>query len=64
MTSLDFRLKTIDETINYHSHQIKHNDLMSKKYITVCRNFKLLQNILFLILMSVVVFKFLHLRHK
>ena len=36
MTSLDFRLKKIDETRNYNLQEIKHN-LMSKKYKNVCR---------------------------
>ena len=32
MSSLEFRLKKIDETRNYLLDEIKHNDLMSKKY--------------------------------
>ena len=32
MSSLEFRLKEIDETINYLSGEIKHNDLMSEEY--------------------------------
>ena len=32
MSSLEFRLKIIDETRNYLSHEIKHNYVMSKKY--------------------------------
>ena len=30
--SQEFRLRKIDETRNYLSDEIKHNDLMSKKY--------------------------------
>ena len=30
--SLDLRLKKIDETRNNFSEEVKHNDLMSKKY--------------------------------
>ena len=30
--SLDFRLKTIDETRNYLLEEIKHNNLMSEKH--------------------------------
>ena len=37
MTSLDFILKKIDETRNYNLEEIKHNNLMSKKYKNVCR---------------------------
>ena len=32
MSSLEFRLKKINETRNYLWDEIKHNDLMSKKY--------------------------------
>ena len=35
--SLDFRLKRIYETRNYHLDKIKHNDLMSEKHKKVCR---------------------------
>ena len=31
MTRLDFRFKNIDETRNYFSEEIKHNDLMREK---------------------------------
>ena len=40
MTSLDFRLKNIDETRNYLLEEIKHNDLMSEKHRKVCRALK------------------------
>ena len=32
MSSLEFRLKKIDEIRNYLIEKIKHNDLMSEKY--------------------------------
>ena len=32
MSSLEFRLRNIDETRNCLSEESKHNDLMSKKY--------------------------------
>ena len=41
--SLKFRLKKINETRNYildEIKQIKHNDLMSKKYKKKCKYFK------------------------
>ena len=31
--SLEFRLRKIDETRNYLLDEIKHNDLMSEKYL-------------------------------
>ena len=41
--SLKFRLRKINETRNYildEIKQIKHNDLMSKKYKKKCKHFK------------------------
>ena len=35
--ALDFRLKNIDEKINYFLEEIKHNELMSEKHKKVCR---------------------------
>ena len=35
--SLEFRLRKIDETRNYLSADIKHNDLMSEKYKKTCK---------------------------
>ena len=32
MSNFEFRLRKIDETRNYLLDEIKHNDLMSKKY--------------------------------
>ena len=37
MTSLDFRLKKIDETRNFLLDEIKHNDLISEKCKKACR---------------------------
>ena len=37
MTSLDFRLTEINETKNFLSGKIKHNDLTSEKHKKVCR---------------------------
>ena len=36
MSSLEFRLKKIDETGNYLLEEIKHNDLMREKYKKTC----------------------------
>ena len=33
--SLEFRLRKIDETINYLLDEIKHNDLISEKYKSI-----------------------------
>ena len=46
MASLDFKLKTIDETINYLLDEIKHNDLMSEKHKKVCRNLNYFEHFL------------------
>ena len=37
MSSLKFRLKNIDETINYLLEDINHNGLMSEKYNKLCK---------------------------
>ena len=37
IVSLDFRLKKIDETRNFLLDEIKHGNLLSKKYKKVCR---------------------------
>ena len=44
-TSLEFRLRKIDETTNYVLDEIKHNDLVSKKYKKMC---KCVENLLIL----------------
>ena len=36
--SLEFRLRKINETINYLFDEIKHNDLMSEKYKKTFKN--------------------------
>ena len=36
VASLEFRLTTINETKNYLLHEIKYNDLISKKYKNTC----------------------------
>ena len=36
-SSLEFRLKKIDETRNYLLDGIKHNDLISQKYKKTCK---------------------------
>ena len=46
MASLDFKLKTIDETINYLLDEIKHNDLTSEKHKKVCRNLNYFEHFL------------------
>ena len=35
--NLQFRLRKIDETRNYHLDEIKYNDLMSEKYKKTCK---------------------------
>ena len=35
--SLEFRLRKIDKTRNYVLDEIKHNDLMTKKYERTCK---------------------------
>ena len=35
--SLDFKLKEINEIRNYYFEEIKHIDLMNRKYKKVCR---------------------------
>ena len=37
MSSIEFRLKKIDETRNYLLEEIKHNDLMSEKCKNTCK---------------------------
>ena len=37
-SSLEFRLRKIDETRNYLLDEIKHNDLMSEKYKKTCKH--------------------------
>ena len=37
MSSLEFKLKKIDETRNYFIEETKHNYLMSEKYSKTCK---------------------------
>ena len=37
MSSLEIRLRKIDETSNYLLNKIKHSDLMSEKYKNTCK---------------------------
>ena len=46
--SLEFRLRKIDETRNYLLDEIKHNDLMSEKYIKTCKYLNYVENLLIL----------------
>ena len=46
--SLDFRLKKLDETRNYLLDEIKHNDLMSKKYQNTCKYLHCVEHLLIL----------------
>ena len=36
-SSLEYRLKKIDETRNYYSEEIKHNNLISEMYKKTCK---------------------------
>ena len=47
--SLDFRLEEIDETRNYFLDEIKHNELMSKKLLKLCRALNYFENFLIFI---------------
>ena len=48
MSSLEFRLKQIDETINYLLDEIEHNDLMSEKYKKTCKYLSYVKHLLIL----------------
>ena len=63
MSSLEFRLKTIDETRNYLLGEIKHNDLISGKYKNKCKYLNYVEHLLILASAVTVVFQFLHLLH-
>ena len=47
--SLDFRLRKIDETRNDLLHEIKHNDLMNKKYKRTYKYLNYVEHLLFLV---------------
>ena len=50
MSSLEFRfLKKIDETRNYLSDEISHNDLMSQKYKKTCKYLNYVEQLLILV---------------
>ena len=46
--SLEFRLRKIDEARNYLLEEIKHNDLMSKKYKKTCKYLNYFEHLLLL----------------
>ena len=48
MSSLEFRLKKIDETRNYFYEEIKHNDLMSGKCRKTCKYLSYVEHLLIL----------------
>ena len=45
MSSLEFRLRKIDETRNYLLEEIKHNDLMRGKYKKTCKYLNYVKNV-------------------
>ena len=61
--SRNFRLKNINESRNYLLDDIKHNELMCEKHKKVWRTLNYFEHFLFLFLLSVVMFQFLHLLH-
>ena len=50
MSSLEFRLRKIDETRYYLLVEIKHNDLMSERYKKTCEYLNSVEHLLILIL--------------
>ena len=50
MSSLEFRLKHIDEKRNYLLEKINHNDLMSENCKKICTYLDYVENLLFLVL--------------
>ena len=50
MSSLEFRLRKIDETRNYLLVEIKHNDLLSERYKKTCEYLNFVEHLLILIL--------------
>ena len=66
MSSLEIRLRKIDETSNYLLNKIKHSDLMSEKYKNACKYLNYVENLLLLsltILSSIFIYLHLHLLH-
>ena len=49
MSSLEFRFKKIDKTINYLLEEIKHNDLISEKYKKTCKYLNYVEDLLILV---------------
>ena len=45
----EFRLRKIDETRNYLLDEIKHNDLMSKKYKKTCKYLNYVEHLFILV---------------
>ena len=46
MSSLEFRLRNIDEARNYLIEEINHNDLMSERYNKTCKCLNYVENLL------------------
>ena len=61
MSSLELRLKKIDETRNYLKEEIKHNDLMSEKCKKTCKYLNYIEHLLILASAVKGVFENLHL---
>ena len=49
MSSLQFRLRKIDETRNYLLEEIKNNDLISEKYKKICKYLNYVEHVLILV---------------
>ena len=49
MSSLEFRLKKIDEARNYLIEEIKHNDLLNEKYRKTCKYLNYVEHLLILV---------------
>ena len=56
MSSLEFRLKKINETRNYLLEETKHNELMSEKYKKSCKYLNYVEQLLILVSIATVVF--------
>ena len=50
MSSLQFKLRKIDETRNYLLEEIKNNDLISEKYKKICKYLNYVEHVLILVL--------------
>ena len=50
MSSLEFRLKKVDETRNYLLDETNHNDFISEKYKTTCKYSNYFEHLLILVL--------------